>query len=166
GGPLSIADYERTLAPLYSLGFRVAQRARTAAGTPSKKAWEMLARREGRPGLAARVLGGALIPGGVAALNRLGLGPFDPEISGPALRRAGLRAMGEVVRRLGGEAEHVIFGHTHRIGALPGDPDDEGWVTPAGSRLHNCGNWIYEPVFLDRSPSTSPYWPGGLVLVE
>jgi len=165
-GPLSIADYERTLAPLYSLGFRVAQRARTAAGTPSKKAWEMLARREGRPGLAARVLGGALIPGGVAALNRLGFGPFDPEISGPALRRAGLRAMAEVVKRLGVEAEHVIFGHTHRIGALPGDVDDEGWVTSAGTRLHNCGNWIYEPVFLDRSPSTSPYWPGGLVLVE
>jgi hypothetical protein len=165
-GPLAISDYENTLAPLYSLGFRVAQRARTAAGTPSKKAWEMLARREGRPGLAARVLGGALIPGSVAALNRLGFGPFDPEISGPALRRAGLRAMAEVVNRLGVEAEHVVFGHTHRIGPLPGDALDEGWVTPAGMHLHNCGNWIYEPVFLDRSPASSPYWPGGLVVVE
>jgi hypothetical protein len=25
---------------------------------------------------------------------------------------------------------------------------------------------VYEPEFLDRSPATSPYWPGGLILVE
>jgi hypothetical protein len=162
-GPLQVGDYEDTVAPLYTLGFRVAQRARTAAGTPSKKAWQLLAQAEGRPGVAARVLGGALIPGGVAALNRLGFGPFDPEISGPALRHAGLRAMGEVVARLGIETEHVIFGHTHRLGPLEGD---EGWTTASGIRLHNSGNWVYEPVFLDRSPATSPYWPGGLVLVE
>lgn len=162
-GPLEVADYERTVAPLYALGYRVAQRARTAAGTPSKRVWALLARAEGRPGLAARVLGGVLVPGGVAALNRLGFGPFDPEISGPALRHAGLRAMGEVVERLGIEADHVIFGHTHRAGPLDGE---DGWATPGGGRLHNCGNWIYEPVFLDRSPATSPYWPGGLVVVE
>jgi hypothetical protein len=162
-GPLQVSDYENTVAPLYMLGFRVAQRARTAAGTPSKKAWEMLARTEGRPGLAARVLGGALVPGGVAALNRLGFGPFNPEISGPALRQGGLRAMGQVVERLGIEAEHVIFGHTHRLGPLDGD---EGWVTDGGMRLYNSGNWLYEPVFLDRSPAASPYWPGGLVVVE
>lgn len=162
-GALEIHDYEDTLAPLYTLGFKVAQRVRTAAGTPSKKAWEMLAAREGRPGVAARVLGGALIPGGVAALNRLGFGPFNPEISGPALRNAGLVAMGEVAQRLGIEADHLIFGHTHRLGPLPGD---EGWETRDGMRLHNCGNWVYEPVFLDRSPARSPYWPGGLILVE
>ena len=162
GGPLSVRDYENTLAPLYMLGFKVAQRARTAAGAPSKKAWAMMAQSEGRPGLAARVLGGALVPGGVAALNRLGFGPFNPEISGPALRDAGLRAMGEVVERLGVEADHVIFGHTHRTGPLE---RDDGWVTPSGIRLYNTGNWIYEPVFLDRSPAASPYWPGGLVAV-
>jgi predicted phosphodiesterase len=162
-GRLEVSNYENTLAPLYTLGFRVAQRARSAAGTPSKKAWEMLARTEGKPGLAARVLGGALVPGGVAALNRLGFGPFESEISGPALRRAGLRALGEVVERLGIEADHVIFGHTHRLGPLDGD---EGWVTPGGVRLYNSGNWVYEPVFLDRSPAASPYWPGGLVVVE
>jgi hypothetical protein len=162
-GRLEVSDYENTVAPLYTLGFRVAQRARTAAGTPSKKAWEMLARTEGRPGVAARVLGGALVPGGVAALNRLGFGPFNAEISGPALRTAGLRAIGDVVERLGIEAEHVIFGHTHRTGPLDGD---EGWVTSSGVRLYNSGNWVYEPVFLDRSPAASPYWPGGLVVVE
>jgi len=162
-GPLTVEDYERTVAPLYMLGFRTAQRARRAAGTPSKRVWQMLAQTEGRPGVAARVVGGALVPGGVAALNRLGFGPFESEISGPALRHAGLRAMGEVVRRLGIEAEHVIFGHTHRIGPLEGD---ESWETSDGIHLHNCGNWVYEPVFLDRSPATSPYWPGGLIVVE
>jgi Calcineurin-like phosphoesterase len=162
-GTLQVGDYERTLAPLYALGFRAAQRARNAAGTPSKRAWQMLAQTEGRPGMAARVLGGALIPGGVAALNRLGFGPFNAEVSGPALRHAGLRAMGEVVERLGIEADHVIFGHTHRLGPLEGD---EGWTTASGTRLYNSGNWVYEPVFLDRSPTRSPYWPGGLVVVD
>ena len=124
-GRLQISDYENIVAPLYTLGFKMAQRVRTAAGTPSKKAWAMLARGDGSPGLAARVLGGAVVPGGVAALNRLGFGPFDPEISGPALRVAGLRAIGEVVERLGVEAEHVIFGHTHRTGPLD---RDGGWA--------------------------------------
>jgi Calcineurin-like phosphoesterase len=162
-GPLTVGDYENTLAPLYTLGFRLAQRARSAAGTPSKRAWAMLTRPDGKRSLGARLLGDALVPGGVATLNRLGFGPFDPEISGPALRHAGLRAMGEVVERLGIEAEHVVFGHTHRMGPLDGD---EGWLSPNGIHLHNCGNWVYEPTFLDRSPAASPYWPGGMVLVE
>jgi hypothetical protein len=162
-GPLEVSDYENTVAPLYTLGFQMAQRARTAAGAPSKRAWRMLANSDGKPGLGARLLGGAVVPGGVAALNRLGLGPFNPEISGPVLRRAGLRAMAEVVERLGIEAEHVVFGHTHRLGPLE---DDEDWGAPGGISLHNCGNWVYEPAFLDRSPAASPYWPGGMVLVE
>ncbi|HEY1594485.1 MAG TPA: metallophosphoesterase [Thermoleophilaceae bacterium] len=162
-GPLTVGQYESTVAPLYTLGFQMAQRARTAAGTPSKRAWELLARSDAKPGLSARILGDALVPGGVAALNRLGFGPFNPEISGPALRHAGLLAMGQVVDRLGIEAEHVIFGHTHRMGPLD---HDEGWQTPSGIRLHNSGNWVYEPVFLDRSPARSPYWPGGMVLVD
>jgi hypothetical protein len=160
---LTVGQYESTVAPLYTLGFQMAQRARTAAGTPSKRAWELLARSDAKPGLSARILGDALVPGGVAALNRLGFGPFNPEISGPALRHAGLLAMGQVVDRLGIEAEHVIFGHTHRMGPLD---HDEGWQTPSGIRLHNSGNWVYEPVFLDRSPARSPYWPGGMVLVD
>jgi len=164
-GPLSVADYENVVAPLYQMGFKVAQRARNATGTPAKRAWAMLAKTDGKPpGLAARVLGGAVVPSGVAALNRLGFGPFNPEISGPALRRAGIRAMGQVVDRLGIEAEHVIFGHTHRLGPLEGEEPD--WASERGIRLHNCGNWVYEPEFLDRSPAASPYWPGGLILVE
>ncbi len=37
---------------------------------------------------------------GVAALNRAGLGPLGTDLSSGELRRAGLRAMGEVAARL------------------------------------------------------------------
>jgi len=109
------------------------------------------------------------VPAAVAALNRLGVGPFDPDLSGGALRRAGLLAMAEVVDRLGIEAEHVIFGHTHRAGPLPGDV--EGWTIPARdgrpeTRLLNTGNWVYEPAFLAARPHASPYWPGRCAVVE
>src|SRR4051794_5126303 len=202
-GPLTVDDYERVFAPLYALAFRSAQRVTktlpVAPGAPSKRLWELLVREDGRTTMAGRLLGGVVLPGGVAALNRLGVGPFDHEgsgpvlrraglgagaeapqrpgagaehagfgpfdheVSGPVLRRSGLRAVAESLERLGVEAEHAIFGHTHRAGPLP---RDEGWVTPGGIRLHNSGNWVYEPGFLGRSPTDSPYWPGGIVFVE
>jgi Calcineurin-like phosphoesterase len=166
-GPLTVDDYEHVLAPLYALAFRSAQRLTkplpVAPGAPSKRLWELLVREDGRTTMAGRFLGGVVLPGGVATLNRLGFGPFNHEVSGPVLRRAGLRAIGESLERLGIEAEHAIFGHTHRAGPLP---RDEGWVTPGGMALHNTGNWVYEPGFLGRSPTDSPYWPGGIVFVE
>ena len=108
------------------------------------------------------------VPAGVAALNRLGLGPFDPDLSGRALRRAGLRAMAAVIDRLGIEAEHVIFGHTHRAGPLANDV--EGWTVPARggrpeTRLLNTGNWVYAAAFLPTRPG-GPYWPGRCAVVE
>ncbi len=109
------------------------------------------------------------IPLAVRGLNGLGLGPFDPDISGRALRRAGLRAMAEVVRRLDIQAEHVIFGHTHRPGPLPNDLAE--WTVPGSggrpdARLINTGSWVYAPLFLGTTPSASPYWPGRCVVVE
>ena len=58
--------------------------------------------------------------------TRLGIGPLQADLSGAELRRANLRAMGEVVERLGIDARHVIFGHTHRSGPLP-DDDAADW---------------------------------------
>jgi hypothetical protein len=166
-GTLTVDDYERAMAPLYAIAFRGAQRATkalpVAPGAPSKRLWELLVRDDGRTTMAGRLLGGVVLPGGVAALNRLGFGPFDPEVSGPVLRRAGLRAISESLDRMGIEARHAIFGHTHRGGPLP---RDEGWITPGGIHLHNTGNWVYEPGFLGRSPADSPYWPGGITFVE
>ena len=167
-GDISVRLYERLTrrAPEGSAGDGVG----TAAGEP------------GRPPAAEPAQGGArdhhalgdrllraAVPRAVTALNRLGLGPFDPDISGHALRRAGLRAMAEVVTRLDIEADHVIFGHTHRPGPLPDDLG-EWTIAPRGdrpaTRLMNTGSWVYAPLFLATRPSDSPYWPGRCVAIE
>ena len=72
----------------------------------------------------------------VAALNRAGLGPLSADISRAELRRAGLRAMGEVAARLELGDAYVVFGHTHRAGPFPGDDESE-WRGRGGARLVN-----------------------------
>jgi hypothetical protein len=101
----------------------------------------------------------------VGALNRAGLGPFNADLSPDELRRAGLRAMGEVAVRLGLGDAYVIFGHTHRAGPLPADRAAE-WVGPGGAWLMNTGCWSYDRHFLTATPGESPYWPGSAVLVD
>lgn len=116
------------------------------------------------PALRRRAIAGAF-PVAVAALNRVGLGSFQADISAPELRRAGLRAMGEVASRLDLGEAHVIFGHTHRAGPRSTD-DTAEWGGPGGAKLLNTGCWTYEAYFLRGGPGESPYWPGGAVLVE
>jgi hypothetical protein len=111
-----------------------------------------------------RSLLGSAVLGGVRLVNDIGLGPFDADLSGPALRRSGLRAVGEVVARLDLRAEHVIFGHTHRGGPRAND-DSAEWRAPNGARLLNPGSWVHAPAFVRGGPG-SPYWPGGLVLLD
>jgi hypothetical protein len=100
----------------------------------------------------------------IAALNRAHIGPLRTDISGPELRRAALRAMGEVVDRLGIDARHVIFGHTHRAGPLAVDEQSE-WRAPSGAALVNTGCWVHEPSFLGPRPGESPYRAGFAVRV-
>ncbi len=114
--------------------------------------------------LRTRMLAGSF-PLAVAALNRAGLGPFNADLSSGELRRAGLRAMGEVAERLKLGDAYVVFGHTHRAGPLPGDRSAE-WNAPGGPRLVNTGCWSYDSYFLTPEPGESPYWPGTCVLVE
>jgi hypothetical protein len=97
---------------------------------------------------------------GVAGLNRAGMGPLRPDVSGVALRRAGLAAFTEVLARLDVAAAHVLFGHTHRAGPLPGDDSSE-W-----GRLLNVGSWVHEPRFVGDDPSGSPYRPGFAAIVD
>jgi Calcineurin-like phosphoesterase len=166
----TVADYEAVTAPVFAWIDAVARQAPTGStlnGQSTVRAWRALAGK-GRNGngfdLRARALAGAF-PFAVAALNRAGIGSFQADISTAELRRAGLRAMGEAAARLGLGDAHVIFGHTHRAGPLPGDVEAE-WRGPAGARLLNAGCWTYDSYFVTDTPGESPYWPGGSALVE
>jgi hypothetical protein len=131
-------------------------------GGRTVKAWTTLRSRGRGTPLRARTLA-ALFPLAIRGLNAAGMGPLRSEISTQELRRAGLRAMSEVVERLGIGARHVVFGHTHRAGPLDGDAGPE-WLTPNGTRLHNTGSWVFSTAFT-RDP-TGPYWPGTGIVVE
>ncbi len=157
-------DYEAVLSPIYALAHSLVQgkevRPVSRGGNLSRAVYA----RTGR-GVIGMALGRVAIPGMVAAVNAAGLGPFRSDISPVELRRAGLRAMGDVVTRLGIDARHVIFGHTHRAGPLPRDV--EGWTLPGGARLHNTGSWLREEIFWgDRRDASNPYWPGWVTYVR
>ncbi len=129
----------------------------------STQMWRRLGRGARRGGARQLALQGALAAA-IGALNRAGLGPLRRELDGTALRRAPLMALAEVTRHLGVDAEHVIFGHTHRAGPLPADDTSE-WLG-SGARLLNVGCWVHEPAFLGSDPSHSPYRPGFVARLE
>jgi hypothetical protein len=160
------AGYEAVGGPVYALSDELAQvlpRRGAPGSSPSHRVYGMLTSQRPRW---QRALLGAGFAAGVGLANRAGLGPVRADISGPELRRSALRAMGEVVRRLGvDDAEHVLFGHTHRAGPLPGD-DAAEWRMPGGPRLHNAGNWILQRFLVGDDPKASPYWAGGAILVR
>ena len=187
----SVGDYEAVTAPMYAWRHALARDAMTGAalnGIGTVNAWRALGgggedrdrhARAGTPSrrsaAIARVRREAIVRGfplAVAALNRAGIGPLRAEVSLGELRRAGLRAMGEVAERLALGDSYVVFGHTHRSGPLPDDYVREWNRPPAspggtpGARLVNTGCWTYDAVFLTDTPGESPYWPGTCVLVE
>jgi hypothetical protein len=167
GGPRRAEDYEAELAPIYAWIDAVAQAGGARFGRsghdPSTRAWSVLT--DGRRrGLRQRALAvGFSVAVGV--LNRLGLGPLNADLSGPQLRRAGLRAFVEVLDRLEVTAPYAIFGHTHRAGPLPGDDRSE-WVTANGTEIVNTGCWLHEPRFMGSDPARSPYRPGFAAMIE
>jgi hypothetical protein len=160
------ADYEVVLAPMYAFLAGLAQGASPVVlergGRASRSLWQTV---NGNGRLGRFLLGRLTIPGAVAVLNRAGLGPFTPELTGEGLRRSGLQAMGRVAESLVPGIEHVVFGHTHRPGPLP-DDDRAEWTSPSGIRLWNSGNWLQDPAFVRRSDVRSPYWPGTVLLLE
>ena len=160
----SVDDYEAVVSPVYAWVYAAAQSGRASEaieGGRTVKAWNAL--RPGRAGALRSRAFPLVFPSAVRALNAAGLGPLRSELSTAELRRAGLRAVSEVVERLRIDARHVIFGHTHRAGMLDGDEPAE-WLTPNGARLHNAGSWVFSRAF--SSDPESPYWPGTAVLVE
>lgn len=164
-GKRTVDEYERILAPVYAFLYELAQAGeddRPAGVTPSVRVWQALS---GSGGTIARLrgllIGSVALPGAVAVANRLGLGRFSADLSLSEISRASVAAMKETVRGLGIEADHVVFGHTHRRGPLSGDRD---WR--AGSvQLHNTGSWVWSPLLVGTA-KRSPYWPGTVAIVE
>jgi predicted phosphodiesterase len=167
-GAVAPDDYERAQAPVYAFLFALAQAGATAerlgGANPSARVWQALG---GGYGRAARVrgwlLGTVAVPGAVGVANRLGLGPVKSDLSPGTITRAGLAAIGEVVRGLEIDADHLIFGHTHRRGPMHGET---GWRLETGTRLWNAGSWVYAPGLLGPTAAESPYWPGTVVVLE
>ena len=160
--PQTPADYEAAIGPVMALTHALAQAARTGpsvgGSNASVRMWRMANGSGGR--LPKLLLGRVALPGAVGLMNRAGLGPLKPQLSPIELRKAAITGMREVVKRLGIEAEHVVFGHTHRSGPHPGD-DAQEW-----GPLINSGSWIHEPAFVGDRGKQSPYWPGHVVLVR
>ena len=162
-------EYEAALSPIYALLDEVAQVAPdrgTGGSGASERAWRLLMGDGNRrwptvPQLAAWTLW----PVAIAALNRAGLGPLSPSLSGSQLRRAAVAAMGEVLNNLGVRADHVVFGHTHRSGPWPPRDEPADWITASGTQLWNAGCWLYSATFLTGAPNESPYWPGVCVRI-
>jgi Calcineurin-like phosphoesterase len=162
----SADEFEAVMAPLYGFHAAMAEGASGSAlargASVSRSVWS---RATGDGRLGRLLVGRVTIPAAVAALNRLKIGPFSPTLSGAELRRAGLLAMSRVADTLAPHAEHVLFGHTHRAGPLPGD-DRAEWSTLSGTRLWNSGNWFLESAFIRGVGEDSPYWPGTVVWLE
>jgi hypothetical protein len=184
-----VSDYEAVTAPLYAWRHALARDTLTGKalnGVGTVNAWRALGGgprhderkrtdSSARAALLARLRREAIVRGfpvAVAALNRAGLGPLRAEVSLGELRRAGLRAMGEVAQRLGLADSYVVFGHTHRSGPLPDDDLREWHRPPAvpggtpGARLVNCGCWTYDSIFVSDTASDNPYWPGTVAVVD
>ena len=177
GGPARAEDYEAILSPIYAWIHAIAQSggpdldSRPPRGShgASAQAWRALDGNRSRSDTRRRSLRRrgmiAAFPALVAGLNRARLGPLRSDISGPELRRAALRAFGEVVARLQIDARQVVFGHTHRAGPLPADDRGE-WRSRSGAELLNTGCWVHEPGFLGDRPQESPYRPGFHVSID
>lgn len=172
GRRASAHDYEKVHAPIYDLAFNLAQGGRSLTGggkPPVTRVWELIGGASGRVRtIQGLVLASAVIPATLRGLERAGLGNFGRDFSTAEIGRAGVAAMHVVVERLGIDAEHVIFGHIHRRGALLLD-DGRGASDPIwtrnGTTLHNTGNWTYAEGLLGRAVPQSPFWPGSMIIV-
>ncbi len=160
-----IEEYERVLTPVYAFLFQLAQSGsggRSSSASPSMRIWSALGGGETRAArLRGWLLGSVAVPGAVGIANRLGLGPVRADLSPGAITRAALLALGEVIERLAIDAEHVVFGHTHRRGPFGDEP---GW-SAGTTRLWNTGSWVHSPALLRATAAESPYWPGTVCFV-
>jgi hypothetical protein len=168
--PATPVDYERRVRPIYGLGYGIAQ-VRSAPvvrsqGNASEAAWEVLSGQANGGGPGRRARRAAIrrgFPLAIRGLNKLLRAEFEPDINPAAIFSGGIEAVAEMARRLGVDGGHVICGHTHRAGPLPGEAE---WELPGGGRLHNAGSWVFASIFHHPGEPPSPYWPGTLTWLE
>ena len=152
-------DYERVLAPIYRVAFRLAQAGVAHRVThPSEQLWRVVS--NGKNGNGRRIVPVALrsgVPAGVRVLNRVLHAEISADLAPGVLSETGIAAATELARRLEVDAAHMITGHTHRAG--PG-PDEAPWLLPGGGRLHNTGSWIFTSTLRDLGSLADSYLPG------
>ncbi|MDX6719710.1 MAG: hypothetical protein QOJ63_1964 [Solirubrobacteraceae bacterium] len=155
--PCRAEDYELALAPLYRALYALAQRPRlTTAASAAKRLLRVLEQSARSPGPAtarlepdgARVADVMALLGGATA--RVGRAAGET-------RRAGTGPMREVLRTLGVDAPHVVFGHTHR--AFQVAPSAGG----SPSLLTSTGSWVLERT---RDDLDEAHVPGVVTVVE
>ncbi len=167
-------DYEMRHAPVYDLLFNLAQGARgdvadSNGQSVSMRLWDLVGGASGTARtIRGRLLGNTVIPAAIGLMERVGLGQFNRDFSLGEIGRAGVDAMHQVVESLSIEADHVIFGHIHRRGPLPGEDGSSGahpnWKR-GRTRLHNTGSWLYVPIMLAAANPSNPFWPGRVIVV-
>lgn len=161
-------DYERAVAPAYgfSWGFAQARGPQRIGGRsrPTLAAWRRL-RGDGSGGLAGAFLGSVAFPLAARGMGRALHRRFDTDISPAGISRAGRTAIREVLGRLGVQADHVIYGHTHRPAPLDWD-EPSAWELGDGTHLHNTGTWTYSPGLCGPSAERSMFWPGTVTWLE
>lgn len=167
-GPLPVpaapADYERVLRPLYGFAYGLAQvlPIRRRRNGPFERAWEVLAGEERQRTLGTRAARTGF-PWAIRGLNGLLRSDFGPDVTQPAIFRSGVDAGVELAARLAVDDVHVITGHTHRGGPLPGEAE---WALPRGGRLHNTGSWVFASAFHHPGRPPNSYWPGTVTWLE
>ncbi|WP_249010475.1 hypothetical protein [Conexibacter sp. DBS9H8] len=98
-----------------------------------------------------------------------GLAPLTTRVLELQLRRRGVPALARALEALGVSAEHVIFGHLHRLG--PTAPDaPRHWqrqLAPGTlpTRFLNTGSWVLDELLVGRGGRRHAYWPGGVVRI-
>ena len=131
--------------------------ARRRCGAPrrrrsvSARAWQRLSADGERDAWRGRVLARRLPAGDRGAQHRRARPAAAPTCRAPSCAAPACAAMGEVVARLGIDARHVIFGHTHRSGPLP--DDDAGDWRLAGRRAAHEHRLLGLRVDVPRPPT-------------
>ena len=160
-------DATRALAPARPVDYEWARR-RAAARRRRRTREGFWTRLRERPlGTALQTVAELAREGAMPQIPRLmmraGLSPATARLVDAQMRRSAMPAMAEVARRLGIDADWIVFGHVHRVGPRA----EPSWRPLAGGpRLLNTGAWLYEPMLVDGAAPPHPYWPGGAVLLE